>query len=215
MLTKNVRTECKTLCVLAMLVVSLPSARAITTVAGINFQDNAFADTVISSSGSYTLVGAGTLASAVTGSGVNKFAYSSSAGAYIQLGFADNYLVNGTGYDLALFEYGSASTFSLTIGGITHTYLSAGTGFTSVINGTTYQINVAEINLDDFSVAVGTQLSSITVGMDNSANGVPTLGVAGALNSALISGQSVPDAGASISLLGLAILGLGIFKRKI
>jgi len=118
MLTKNVRTECKTLCVLAMLVVSLPSARAITTVAGINFQDNAFADTVISSSGSYTLVGAGTLASAVTGSGVNKFAYSSSAGAYIQLGFADNYLVNGTGYDLALFEYGSASTFSLTIGGI-------------------------------------------------------------------------------------------------
>jgi len=93
--------------------------------------------------------------------------------------------------------------------------LSAGTGFTSVINGTTYQINVAEINLDDFSVAVGTQLSSITVGMDNSANGVPTLGVAGALNSALISGQSVPDAGASISLLGLAILGLGIFKRKI
>src|SRR5260221_13913755 len=143
MLTKNVRTECKTLCVLAMLVVSLPSARAITTVAGINFQDNAFADTVISSSGSYTLVGAGTLASAVTGSGVNKFAYSSSAGAYIQLGFADNYLVNGTGYDLALFEYGSASTFSLTIGGIKLTYLWARNGFTRVLKWPPYPSNMA------------------------------------------------------------------------
>lgn len=200
-----------------MLAGSLGSASAITTVAGINFQDNAFADTVLASSGLYTLGGAATLQAAVTGPALTKYALTRDPGAYIQLGFTDNYLVNGAGNDLALFEYGAPDIFgvSLTIGGITHTYASVGTGFTGTVDGITYNVNVAEVNLDDFGVAAGAQLTSIVVGMgiDNGVT-VPSLGVAGALNSAPQNG-TVPDGGTTISLLGMVCLALGALKRKI
>ena len=201
-----------------ILAIGLTSAKAITSVAGINFQDNAFADSVISSSGTYTLAGAATLQDAVTGSSLTHFAYSFSSGAYIQAGFTDNYLVNGAGNDLALFEYGTPDSFgvSLTIGGVTHTYLTVATGFSALFGNLSYGINVTQINLDDFGIAAGTQLSSIVIDMDTeSGTGtVPSLGVIGALNSAATV-PSVPDAGSTISLLGMALLGLGALKRKL
>jgi len=205
----------KTLIGAALLAGGMTSASAITTVAGINFQDNAFADTVLSSSGTYTLGGAATLQNAVTGPSLTKYAFSFSSGAYIQAGFTDNYLVNGAGNDLALFEFGVPDTFavSLTVGGVTHTYLSADTGFSSTIGGSSFEVNVAEINLDDFGVGAGAELSSIVIGMDIQGGGgtVPSLGVIGALNSADLT-AAVPDAGSTISLLGMAFLGLGMFK---
>jgi len=198
--------------------VGLSSASAITTVAGYSFQDNAFADSVLASSGTYTLAGAASLSAAVTGSSLTKYAFSSSTGAAldganIQLGFTDNYLVNGAGFDLALFEYGTASTFAVTIGGITHNYLTSGTGFTTSIGGPTLQVNVAQINLDDFGAASGAQFSSILIGMGILPN-LPTLGVVGALNSTPVQTQAVPDAGSTLSMLGAALAGLGLLKRK-
>ena len=208
----------KTLIGAALLAGGMTSASATTTVAGINFQDNAFADTVLSSSGIYTLGGATTLQDAVTGSSLTHYAFSFSPGAYIQAGFSDNYLVNGLGNDLALFEYGVPDTFavSVTVGGVTHSYLSVATGFTGVVDGTTWDVNVAEINLDDFGVAAGAELSSIVIGMDTQGSGgtVPSLGVVGALNSSPVN-QSVPDAGSTISLLGMAFLGFGVFRRNL
>ena len=193
--------------------VGLSSASAITTFAGYSFQDNAFADSVLASSGAYTWAGAASLSAAVTGSSLTKYAFSSSSGATLQLGFTDNYLVNGAGFDLALFEYGTTSTFAVTIGGITHNYSSVGTGFTTSIGGPTLQVNVAQINLDDFGAASGAQFSSILIGMGILPN-LPTLGVAGALNSAPVQTQAVPDAGSTLSLLGAALVGLGLLKRK-
>ena len=211
------KSEIKTLLAAALLAGSLGSASAITTVAGISFQDNAFADTVLASSGSFTFGGAATLQAAVTGPALTKYAFSHDATAYIQLGFTDNYLVNGAGNDLALFEYGVADIFgiSLTIGGISHSYQSVATGLNATVDGITYGVNVAQVNLDDFGVGAGAQLTSIVVGMgiDNGGS-VPSLGVAGALNSAPQNG-TVPDGGATISLLSMACLALGALKRKI
>jgi hypothetical protein len=197
----------------ALLALGLTSASAITTVAGVNFQDNAFADSVISSTGSYNLVGAPNLQAAVTGSSLTKFALSQVVGsASIQAGFTDNYLVNGAGYDLALFEFGSQSTFSLTVLGTTINYLTSATGFTTVFSGTTVSINVAMIDLTDFGAAANAQFSSILIGMGVGPS-VPSLSVVGAMNSAPKI-QSVPDAGFTAALLGAAFLGLGLIKRK-
>ena len=198
-----------------LLALGLVSANAITMVAGINFQDNAFADSVISSSGGYTLTGAATLSGAVTGSSLNKYALSDSTrGASLMLGFTDNFLVNGAGNDLVLFEFGTASTFSVTVLGITHNYLSAATGYTTVFGLTTVGINAAQINLSDFGIADGTQFSSILIGMGVGPS-VPSLSVAGALNTAPVGPASLPDAGATITMLGMAFVGLGLLKRKL
>ena len=201
--------------VAALLVLGVMSARAITTVAGVNFQDNAFADTVISSSGTYTLNGAATLQAAVIGSSLGKDAFSLSSGAFIQLGFTDNYLVNGPGFDLALFDIGLPDTFAVKINGITLDYLSSSTGMTGTGANAGLTINVAAIDLSDFSIPLGTQLSSIMIGMDikDSSGGVPSLSVAGALNSATVT-PSVPDAGSTLSLLSTALLCCGWLRRK-
>lgn len=192
-----------------VLLLGLSSGRAIT-VAGYNFQDNAFADTVVSSFGSYTNAGAATLEAAVTGPSLTKYAFSFTSGAFIILGFTDNLLVNGAGKDLALFEYGIPSTFSITIGTITSNYLSTATGFTSMIGRDTFQVNVALIDLTDFNIAPNATLNSIKIGMDDTLNGVPTLGVAGALNS-----QAIPEAGSTISFLATGLIGLGFLRKKL
>ena len=108
-------------------------AHASIVVGGITFDDNAFADTLISSSGDYTVGGnTSDLTTAVVGSDVDNFAFSFSPSTYLQLGYTDNVIVNGAGDDVALFELGVPDTFkfSLTIGGVTKEYLTADTGFT-------------------------------------------------------------------------------------
>jgi hypothetical protein len=157
-------------------------ANASTVVGGITFADNAFADTLISSSGSFTTSG-GSVTSVLTDIDAGTWAFSNSPGAFVQLGFTDNNLVNGPGADLAIFELGVPDSLkvSLTLGGTTHTYLTINTGFTA--GG--FALNVAQINLDDFGVGAGTSLSSIVIGMDTVAAGgtVPSVSLVGAMNS--------------------------------
>ena len=213
---KIVQSKIKTLVVAVLLVLGVTSVNAITTVAGINFQDNAFADTVISSSGTYTLNGASTLQAAVTGSSLGKDAFSSLSGAFIQLGFTDNYLVNGSGIDLVLFDIGLPDTFSVTLNGKTFDYGTSSTGMTGTGANAGQEINVAAIDLSDFGIVAGAQLSSIMIGMDisgNSGTTLPSLSVAAALNSAAVT-PSVPDAGSTFSLLSATLLFCGLLKRK-
>lgn len=211
LLNISTQSEIRILFVVAFLFVGLSPASATTTVAGIHFQDNAFADTVLASFGTYTL-GAATLQAAVTGAGLDKYAYSSTPGAYIELGFTDNFLVNGPGNDLALFEFGMPDSFriSLTLGGISHNYLCARTGLFGAGPLSGNSVTVAQVNLDDFGLAPGTQLSSIVVGMDLVTNNrtTPSLSVVGALNS-----EPVPEP-SSVLLLASG-LAARFFRRRL
>lgn len=178
-------------------------ANATIIVGGYSFDDNAFADYVISSAGSYTTTG-GSVESSVIGANVDTYAFSHTSGAYLDLGFSDNHLVNGSGYDLALFELGMPDTFgvSVTIGGTTQAYTTINTGY----RGGGYNLNVALVDLDDFGIAPGSVLSHVVLGMDiNTGGTVPSLAVVGALN-------SIPEP-ASMALIGLFTAGI-YFKRR-
>lgn len=186
-----------------LLVFSMASSAHADLIGGLNI--TSFADSLISSSGTFTTSG-GSVAAVLTDHDPGTYAYSSDSGAYVQLGFSHP-IVNGPGYDLALFELGTPDTFklSITLGGTTIQYLSSDTGFTIGM----YNLNVATINLDDFGLSVGATVDQIVVGLDVQSiyGNRPSLSLAGALN-------SVPVPGA-VGLLGSGLLGLvGMGRRR-
>jgi hypothetical protein len=187
---------------------TMGSAKAVTVVGGLTFQDNAFADSLISSSGSFTTSG-GTLTSVLTDTDSGTYAFSSSPGAFVNLGFTDNLLVNGSGNDLALFELGIPDTFKVTIGGITKSYLSVDTGQSAGGFG----LNVATVNLDDFGIAPNTTLSNILIGLDttSAASTVPSLSLVGALNSGAVTSTAVPE---PFTIIGTLIGGTAAFRMR-
>lgn len=190
-----------------LLVFFMASSAHADLIGGLNI--TSFADSLISSSGTFTTSG-GSVAAVLTDHDPGTYAYSSDSGAYVQLGFSHS-IVNGPGYDLALFELGTPDTFklSLTLGGTTIQYLSSDTGFSVSANGFVYNLNAAQINLDDFGLPVGATVDQIAVGLDVQSiyRNRPSLSLAGALN-------SVPVPGA-IGLLGSGLLGLvGMGRRR-
>lgn len=187
-------------CLLAALLFAPQAKAAPITIAGATYDTVNFADTLISSSGAFTVGGgAATLAAAVTGFSVDDWAFCNCTSAYVELGFTDNVVTNGAGADLALFEIGSPDNFgiSLTIAGVTQTIASISTGFTQ---GQGFGINLATIDLGLFGVAPGASVSSIVVRMGLPFAGTatsPTLAAVTALNSQ----PSVPEP-VTLSLLG-------------
>ncbi len=183
------------------------SASATVTVAGINFADNAFADTLISSSGTFTTSG-GSLNTVLTDHDVGTYAFSFSPGASVNMGFSSVSLFNGAGADLAIFELGLPDSFRVTINGVDKTYLSAGTGF--MAGG--FNVNVAKIDFSDFGLASGATINSVVIGLDiHSGSGtVPSLSMVAGLNV-----SPVPESETyAMMLAGLGLLGVAARRRQ-
>jgi len=126
-------------------------------------------------------------------------AFSNDAGAFVQLGFVDNLLVNGAGADLVLFEIGTPNqvAVSLSFGGTEKTYDFSSAGS---VNGVA--INEVAINLDDFNVAPDASFSSVIIRLDIEATNmtVPALSLVGALNTG-VAPIPIP---AAVGLVGIA-----------
>jgi len=206
------------------------------TVGNIDFQSNAFADTLISSylgSGFFFApalgggIPPGSLGQTVIGPYLGDYVLSFQPLSYLQLGFTDNVLRNGPGADLVLFELGLATdrlavslTPSLSLG----SYREYQTSFTGTYFGVgmfgANRVNAAYINLSDFGVAEGAQLNSITVGLypttpylgqDNR----PSFTAAGALYPDPVTPSAVPAPPAIVlALMGAPFLGLATWRNR-
>jgi hypothetical protein len=132
-------------------------SNATTELAGITFDDNAFVDTVISY---YLGPGASPDPSGIIGSNLATTVDFFNPGEYVEVGFTDNFVVNGAGYDLTVFEAGAPELMgvSLTVSSSVITVLSVDTGYTAPPPGG--QVNVAFIDLSDLGIPMGQRISS-------------------------------------------------------
>jgi hypothetical protein len=187
-----------------------PASAAPVTIAGITVDSQNFANALLSSAttGSFSTEG-GALAASVTDTSADTWAFSNADSAYLQLGFAPNAVVNGPGNDLVVWEIGTPDNFgiSLTVGGLSHTIVSASSGFSCC--GGTFGINIAFLDLSDLGVAAGAGVTSLVFNMGfpfANTSSSPTLGAAAGLN-------RVPEPGSLLLLLG-ALSALALHRRR-
>lgn len=192
--------------VLAVALMLASAAQAAVVVAGKSYVDNAGVDQLLGSTGSFTTSG-GSLASVLTDANAASYAFSFSPAAALTLGWAGRSVTNGSGADIDLYELGTPDSLSVTINGITKSYLAQVTGATA--GG--YALNRVGVDLADFGIASGAGISSLTIGMGATAGAVtvPSLSfVAGNYVAA------VPEA-SSMAMMGLGLLGLfGVARRR-
>jgi len=86
------------------------SAWATINVGTYNFDDNAFVDQLVSSSGGWAYTGL-SLEQSFVGTDLNTYAGNYGTPGSATLAFTDNYLVNGPGFDLVAFESSGISYY--------------------------------------------------------------------------------------------------------
>lgn len=221
----------KTMLAAAIALASL-AAQASTTIGGYTFADNAFADSLVASSGTFTIVGTvpGVENNLVDNNPFTGVYDRSDASSSLTLQFTKTSMVNGAGADLVLFDLGTNDRFSLTINGVT-----LGNNDTKFLTTTVEQgiydtngkvikdqLNAVAVDLSDFGIAQGAKVNTFTVGMnlgtlaplpgDSKNQSVPTLSIVGALNTTT---APVPEPETyAMMLAGLGAIGAMVRRRK-
>ncbi len=170
-------------------------------VGGIQFENNAFPDTILSTTYAGGFVNATTLDEALLGPNLSTYidydmpppgqdpsTYIRDLSQYVQLGFTDNDVYNADGNDLVFFQAGSANAI----------YVCLDTTYeenVSIILPTSYigyyggvGMNAGYLDLTTLGVPAGEKITSITVSSwrtpsDGNGYGVPEIVAVGALHS--------------------------------
>jgi hypothetical protein len=182
--------------------VAAPGFASALTVGGIEFAENAFADTVLSTNAASSHFVTGdpqvVVSAEVAITGANQDSYFDPTGSeYVEVGFTDNVLRNRVGDDFVVFELGTAEVASvrLTVGGAQRNVQSTYTGF---VNSYGVAINVAFFDLEDFGIAANATISSLVI----AAVGAPEFSAVAA----------IPEPSTAL-LLGLGLAGMAARGR--
>lgn len=213
LLTPNLLT--KTIALLAALFFA-PVASAATFL-GTTFDDDAFADVLLSDASGHTVWNATSAEAALTGANENSTAFNVTIGSFVTLGFTDNKLINGVGADLAVYELfvDAAEDIYVTIGGVQVVESQTVTGFT---NTDGFDVYVSLFDLSDFGVALGGSVTSVKLQGDCTTAACSGPGLAsspfvaiGALNSMPVAPVPLP---ASLPLILIGLAAIGYTKRN-
>jgi PEP-CTERM motif len=191
----------KILCAAAALAAPQVASAAVT-VGGFTFDDNAFVDVLLNSSGNYTTQTGGSVASVLTDTDVNTWAFSFDTGAFVDLGFTDNVAINGTGNDIVLFELGVADRWLVTINGISNQCQSVASG----------AVNACAFDLSTFGIANGGSISSLRLSFFNDGT-TATTSLVGALNSGPVGGGIPEPASWAMLMTGFGLVGAAMRRR--
>ena len=182
--------------------VAAPGFASALTVGGIEFAENAFADTVLSTNAASSHFVTGDpqvmVSAEVAITGADQDSYFDPTGSeYVEVGFTDNVLRNRVGDDFVVFELGTAEVASvrLTVGGAQRNVQSTYTGF---VNSYGAAINVAFFDLEDFGIAANATISSLVI----AAVGAPEFSAVAA----------IPEPSTAL-LLGLGLVGMAARGR--
>jgi hypothetical protein len=164
------------------------------------FANSAFADAANMVNGSVTFHGASNLEEAVTGDFLGSFVQNFYAGEIFEVGFTDNYVYNGSGDDLVIFEEGLPNNLRVAVYANGHSAPTAYRSYTPVALGILDGVptTAAVVDLSDFGLPADAPVSWVLIQSDD-VNNVEISGI-GALN-------SVPEP-ATAALLGFAALAL-------
>jgi hypothetical protein len=190
------------------------------TLGSLNFQNSAFADAILTTGGTLHTYDPSsdfdpiTANAAGIGPDISSGIYCVASCTFDAL-FTDNTVLNGIGADLAIFEGGGNESLAITINGIMRTLdLAADVEEPGFLDLQGFQVGYWLVDLTDFGVAAGAQISSISFDLlfgDRGRTGPyasADFTAVGALNSAAV--PLSPSLAFSVAALG----GLAFLRKR-